>query len=87
MFNIRALPEILAYYDISILYTIKSMETWQWLMVRLPGGINQLLIEGLPAAGYGNQSGILLDDVTVKPCEHFSKSEVRLYRWVSARKT
>ena len=67
-------------HDISIFYIIhtlyiKPLGLWQWLMVRLPGGINQLMIEGLPAASYGNQSGMVLDDVTIKRCEHFSKSQ------------
>ena len=46
---------------------------WHWLMVRLPGGINQLIIEGLLAGGHGQQSGIMLDDITVQPCEQFSE--------------
>ena len=46
----------------------------QWLFVRLPNGINQLLIEGFLQADPGNLSGIMLDDITVKPCEQFGES-------------
>ena len=49
---------------------------WQWFLVPLPRGINQLMIEAVLSAGQGNHNGIALDDVTVKPCEHFSESLV-----------
>ena len=55
-------------------------------MARLPGGINQLIIEGVLAVGPGNRSGIMLDDVTVKPCDSFSKYWDIVWSFVSIAK-
>ena len=55
---------------------MQPREVWQWFLVPLPRGINQLLIEAVLSAGQGNHSGVALDDVIVKPCEHFSESSV-----------
>ena len=64
-----------AYVLNALFYVYLSQHTgnWQWLFARLPNGINQLLIEGLLHAGHGNESGIMVDDVTVKSCDQFGE--------------
>ena len=48
-----------------------SKDGWNWLLVELPTGIHQIIIEGHLSAGVGNE--ILMDDVTVATCSSFGK--------------
>ena len=54
-------------------FTQKSGESWQWLFLRLPDDINQLIIDGSMAAGPGDRNGIFVDDISVQPCDYFSE--------------
>ena len=51
----------------------QSSISWQWLLVRLPVSINQLIVEGLLMPNGSINSGVWLDDITFKPCMEFGK--------------
>ena len=44
---------------------------WIWLLVELPAGMCQIIIEGHLEAGTGNE--ILMDDITIRSCSLVGK--------------
>ena len=52
---------------------MQSSSNWQWLLARLPVGINQIIVDGILETDGHTSGGIMLDDITFKPCVDFGK--------------
>ena len=48
-----------------------DLSDWNWLFVRLPDGLNMIIINTF-TYGFGI-SGVLVDDLNIKPCSKFSE--------------
>ena len=44
---------------------------WRRMCVKLPSGINQIIIDGLMTKGSNNSAAV--DDITLAPCQVFGK--------------
>ena len=52
---------------------MQSSSNWQWLLARLPVVINQIIVDGILEADGHTSGGIMLGDITFKPCVDFGK--------------